>query len=140
MEPPAQGRSRYNRAMNDEPRRSSLRLWLPALVWMGVIFLFSSRPNWETGLRQDFALKKTAHLFEYGVLALLLYRVLNGSLRRWDFLAARNAWILSVIYAATDEWHQTFVPTRTGHPRDVIIDACGAMLALALLYFRTRKK
>lgn len=55
--------------------------------------------------------------------------------------AALLAWGLSVMYAVSDEWHQTFVPTRVGTPWDVLIDAAGAALGLALagLWWRWRR-
>jgi VanZ family protein len=45
------------------------------------------------------------------------------------------------MYAVSDEWHQTFVPTRVGTPSDVMIDAAGAALGLALaaLWWRWRR-
>lgn len=61
------------------------------------------------------------HFFEFAVLALLIRRA-----------GARAVWSLSiaVIWAALDEWHQTFVPRRGGHITDVLIDAAGAGVAL----------
>jgi VanZ family protein len=100
---------------------------------MAVIFAFSHHPNIETGSSHDFALKKTAHLFEYGILALTLYFARTGRLGTWSFPAARSAWILSVLYAFTDEIHQSFIPTRSARLRDVLIDAAGTLLALAVL-------
>ncbi len=119
--------------------RTSWRRWIPALLWMGVIFYFSQRPNVETGLSCDFTLKKAAHLFEYGLLAAAFYVALHTLRGRFDALTARKAWALSTLYAVTDEFHQAFVPTRTAHPRDVVIDSLGAAALLCLLWLVQRK-
>jgi VanZ family protein len=98
--------------------------WLPVLVWAGVIFAFSSIPSLNSGLGTwDFVLRKGAHMTEYAVLACLLLRALGSY--RWAFG-------LAVAYAATDEFHQTFVRGRHGTPVDVGIDAVGALIGLWL--------
>jgi VanZ family protein len=96
--------------------------WLPVLVWAGVIFAFSSIPSLGTGLGTwDYVLRKGAHMTEYAVLACLLMRALGSY--GWAFG-------LAVAYAATDEFHQTFVRGRHGSPIDVGIDAVGALIGL----------
>ena len=101
------------------------------MVWAGVIFALSSIPHLGTGLGTwDYVLRKCAHATEYAILALLLLRA-TGSFA-W-------AWSLAVVYAASDEIHQTFVPGRHGSPVDVAIDAAGAALGLAAaVYTRAR--
>ncbi len=96
--------------------------WLPAVLWAAVIFAFSSIPSLSSGLGTwDTVLRKGAHMTEYAVLAWLLVR------------AARSygwAFGLAVAYAATDEFHQTFVRGRHGRPLDVGFDAVGALVGL----------
>lgn len=81
----------------------------------------------------QYPVRKCAHMTEYAILAILLVRHLctYTSLRKrkrcWLF-----AWILSIVYAATDEYHQTFVNGRSGNPVDVAIDATGACIGLLL--------
>ena len=86
--------------------------------------------------------RKAGHLGEYALLAVLLVRAILGS-RRESISAAALAWGGAVLYAASDEWHQSFVPSRTASAGDVAIDAVGALLGLALFFawrkFRTRK-
>jgi VanZ family protein len=102
--------------------------WLPVLVWAGVIFAFSSIPSLNSGLGTwDYVLRKGAHMTEYAILAVLLARA-TGS-HAWAFG-------LAVVYAASDEFHQTFVRGRHGSPIDVGIDAVGALIGLALLRAR----
>lgn len=121
------------RAVRRRSPGTLLRAWLPALLWMGLIFYLSSRPDLpcHPDERADFVLKKAAHVVEYGILALLLWRALantsqTDSPARWVFL-------LSLLYAISDEVHQLFVPGRNGTPLDVLFDALGAALALLLL-------
>jgi VanZ family protein len=101
--------------------------WLPVLVWAGVIFAFSSIPSLGTGLGTwDYVLRKLAHTTEYAILAVLLARA-TGSYA-WAFA-------LTVAYAGTDEFHQTFVRGRHGSPIDVAIDAAGALAGLVVRRF-----
>jgi VanZ family protein len=98
--------------------------WLQVLVWAGVIFAFSSIPSLGTGLGTwDYVLRKGAHMTEYAILAVLLVRATRSY--RWAFP-------LAVAYAASDEFHQTFVRGRHGSPVDVGIDAVGALIGLTL--------
>jgi VanZ family protein len=90
----------------------------------------------------EFFLRKGAHITEYFILAFLLWQTLASTrlARPWVFLLAA---LLSVLYAASDEWHQSYVPNRTGHPIDVGMDSVGvvlAMLACLLWQLRPRKK
>ena len=110
-------------------RRASL--WIPPIVYMGLIFTVSSMSEpapQVTRLIWD----KAIHFVEYGVLGVLLYRALNGESfsRRHSLLLAM---ILASAYAATDEWHQAFVPPRASSVMDWIADTLGAAAgALAL--------
>lgn len=71
--------------------------------------------------------RKTVHLTAFGFLAFLFY----NSFEKSRFF---KAWILTTIYAAIDEWHQAFIPERTGSIIDVGIDSIGALLALGFIY------
>ena len=81
--------------------------------------------------------RKCAHLTEYAVLALLIWgalRSVSAQAAGWSWRVARNAWLLVVAYAATDEFHQVFVPNRQGSPWDVLIDSIGAAVGLLALW------
>jgi VanZ family protein len=96
-------------------------VWLPIVVWAAVIFALSSIPSLGTGLGTwDLLLRKLAHITEYAVLAFLLRRA----------VATPVAFAAAVLYAVSDEFHQTFVRGREGRPRDVLIDAVGIVLGL----------
>jgi VanZ family protein len=77
------------------------------------------------------AIRKSAHLFEYGVLALLWYRALAGIGKRWHLRAAAIVLLIAVGFACVDEFHQIFVPGRTPAITDVGWDGTGAALSLA---------
>jgi VanZ family protein len=123
-----------------------LKFWLPVAAWMIIIFLFSSRQRIQVSESGpvNFLFFKTLHVLEYAMLYLLSFRAVKYTSRekprtRWFILA----FIITLVYAASDEIHQTFVPTREGHPRDVIIDAVGATIAwisIKRLYPKIPKK
>ena len=90
--------------------------------------------------------RKCAHLAEYAVLALLLWRALRKppelNAPSWCWSEAGLALALVALYAASDEFHQTFVPSRQGCVRDVLLDTAGGALALLCLWAvgRLRKR
>jgi len=79
----------------------------------------------------DFFVKKGAHIAEYAILYLLLFRAFHTAMvsRKALFVSA----IIAVLYAISDEYHQTFVPLRGGKVRDVLIDSIGVFLAYLFL-------
>jgi VanZ family protein len=114
----------------------SILHWLPAIAVMAVIFGFSSIPSQEMpsfGIL-DLVVKKGAHMLGYGLLALAYWYGLRFDKRRWWL-----ALLFAMLYAISDEFHQSFVPGR--HPSLVdalIIDGSGAALML-LAVSRARK-
>jgi VanZ family protein len=89
------------------------------------------------------AVRKCAHLTEYAILAILVWRAVRKpawrDTRPWYWSEAGVALWMSALYAATDEFHQTFVASREGCLRDVLIDSSGAAIGLLVLYFLGRK-
>ena len=133
--------------------------WLPVILWMFLIFGFSSDSGSVVhssrildpvlrflfpGMSEDdrfkivFFARKCCHLTEYAILTLLVWRARRKPLLRdlgpWNWREAVVALSVTAIYAATDEFHQTFVPNREGCVRDVIIDTCGGAGGLFLLW------
>jgi VanZ family protein len=140
-------------------RRFFLKYWLPVLAWMAVIYcgstdlLSSARTtrflvpllrwlypsisaealNWAHVI-----IRKTGHVTEYAVLALLFWRTLyhlrspdrpiRPGRRVWQ------AWLLATGYAITDEIHQSFYSSRYGSAWDVLIDSLGAAAGLLFLW------
>ncbi|MBI3876453.1 MAG: VanZ family protein [Verrucomicrobia bacterium] len=144
--------------------RSFARYWLPAVLWMALIFggstgaLSSQHTSrfivpflrWlkpdvsdETIRGVQFCVRKTGHLCEYAVLAWLLWRArrkpLRDDARSWDWREAGLAGLLATLYAATDEWHQSFVPSRDASVVDVMVDAAGASLGMLVLWQAGRR-
>ena len=102
--------------------------------------------DWSSQMQQkiaqmiEFPVRKIAHMSEYALLALLLFMHLRAGkrsrgTRKNDVLA----FLFTVVYAATDEFHQYFIPGRSAQVRDVLIDALGAMLGLLLCYLTCEK-
>jgi VanZ family protein len=83
-------------------------------------------------------LRKCAHLTEYALFALLLWRAVRrpvkGDPRPWIWREAGLTLLLVMLYAATDEFHQWFVPTRTPLVSDVFIDTSGGAAGLLALW------
>jgi VanZ family protein len=102
--------------------------WLPALALMAIIFGFSSITSQEMpsfgGL--DLIVKKGGHMLGYGLLALAYWYAL-----RFDPRLGWLALLMAVLYALSDEFHQSFVPGRNPSWVDaLLIDGSGAALAL----------
>src|SRR2546425_86976 len=88
-----------------------------------------------------FLIRKAGHVSEYAILALLAARAFNSSTR--ELLRKRWFWaslLLVVIYALSDEIHQSFVPSRTASIYDSMIDTLGGVTALALLSIRKHRR
>ena len=136
-------------------------LWfylMPPIVWLVCIFLASTSMGAEevtlralirllklltpeqagtlqaeTFSKVNFLIRKCAHLSEYAVLALLVARAIQFGAMRLKFQAVIGGLLCCAAYAATDEFHQSFVPGRTASIHDVMIDCVGAFFALCLM-------
>ena len=111
-----------------------IKYWLFPVLWMILIFVFSSFPTIKGAdlYWKDFAIKKSAHMFEYGILALLLFRALRQKIS--DKKTVKMVLIFCIFYAITDEFHQSFTPGRESTLRDVIFDTIGAFTSLYLAW------
>ena len=87
-----------------------------------------------------FALRKLGHLIEYAILAALLWRALRASSLQQLWKPAVSALVIAAGYAALDEFHQSFVPTRTASGNDVMIDICGAIVGLVICWMFARRR
>jgi VanZ family protein len=132
--------------------RDLLARWVPVVAWAAVISILSSDSfsgdHTATLLQPVFALllpgagpetiaaahavlRKLAHVTEYAVLALLVFRALAQP-ERSVLATALGALVLCAVYASLDEFHQSFVPSRGASPVDVVLDTFGAALGLAV--------
>ena len=142
--------------------RSELRPWLWVFIWMLVIFLFSTSTFSGTNTSRiigpilkwlipeitnesiafiQFFLRKTGHIVEYAILSIL---VSNAIVRRLAEFSAIplifKSVFISSIYAAFDEWHQSWTVGRTGSLIDVSIDSVGALLGVFLFLWMLKYK
>jgi len=107
--------------------------FFPALIWMGVIFYFSSRDTSGVVVASNlrFAFFKSLHLIEYIILGILLFVA---------FLKYKYAIITGYFYAITDEIHQSFMPHREARLTDSFIDLLGILIGLFLIRCILKKK
>jgi len=137
-----------------------LRAWWPALAWAVLMFYLStdafSSPNTSRFLgpliqwlypsvtREQLAavnyfVRKSAHFTEYFILALLVYRGIANGRAVWRLSWACGALVIVGTYSLLDEFHQSFVASRTSSPWDSLLDSTGALFALAALYVFARR-
>lgn len=76
---------------------------------------------------------KAYHMAEFALLCYLLFLVLSTRLIKKQGKAVLAAATISALYAASDEWQQTFVPGRGGTWVDVVIDCCGTGIASTII-------
>ena len=139
---------------------SRVGYWGPPLLWAAVIFLASTdafsaahtgsvleeivtaivghRLAAEQFATLHFLVRKSAHFVEYGLLGALLFRAMREGRTGWNWRWAAGAIVIAAAVAASDEWHQTFVPSRTPSPIDVGIDTVGAAVAQLVIAVRQR--
>src|SRR3989338_9153876 len=102
------------------PLMRIFKYWLPPILWAGVIFTFSSMTVTPTSqvYWQDFVVKKSAHLVEYFLFYIFIYRAFKNTTN----ISGANIYLLSlaivVLYALSDEYHQSFTPGREPKLRD----------------------
>jgi VanZ family protein len=133
-----------------------LKAWLPVLLWMALIYTASGDRlssehtsrflvpflRWlnpdisgATIAQIHLLLRKGAHLIEYAILAVLLWRGFRWGrvgVRQSLWPQAASALAVTIVFAATDELRQSFVASRDSSPVDVLLDSSGAALGLAL--------
>lgn len=138
-----------------------LRYWLPVLLWAGLIALLSTSEfssSWTlrwlrlavaffvpdvtpaTLLKINAVARKLAHVSEYFILGLLVWRALRrGAADVWRARWAAGTLAIGVLWAAADETHQLFARGRRGSLADVGFDTLGVLLALLLVYGWARR-
>lgn len=132
--------------------------WIPVALWMGVIFWVSTQSfsaqntasfiepvllflmPWISQDNLDFIhviIRKCGHLIEYFILGLLLFRAFRGDAterRIWQWTL--SSLLVVLFYAASDEFHQSFVTERTASLSDIVIDTAGGIFAQAVVLLR----
>ena len=144
-------------------RREILKAWIAAILWLIVIAIESSaylsahntsrilyplvhflfgvdRAHFEPW---HFYIRKSGHVIGYALLSFFLFRAWRETLPspqhlQWTFRWASIAVIGTALVASLDEWHQSFLPSRTGRWQDVVLDSSAAIGAQLLLFFFSR--
>jgi VanZ family protein len=132
-----------------------VKLWMPVILWIALIFVGSTdilssehtsrflipflrwldpQISMATLVTAQIIIRKLGHLTEYAILAALLWRALRSETAwKWKMpIVSGVVWAGCAIFAASDEFHQSFVPSRTSSAHDVIIDICGALIGLTI--------
>ena len=142
--------------------RSILWYWVPAVAWMGMVLLASTDTfsaahtgeilramlAWTIGQIDaatfgllHFLIRKSAHFTEYAILSALWFRALRVRVSSpWQMRWALLGVVISVSVAVLDEWHQSFVPSRTSSADDVLLDFCGAFFAQLVIWYALRRR
>jgi VanZ family protein len=144
-------------------RHNLLKAWIAAVLWLIVIaiestawlsshntsrvlypllhFLFGL--NWPQFEVWHFYIRKGGHVVGYAILSILFFRAWRETLPRvdcgkWTPRWATIAILGTAIVASLDEWHQSFIPSRTGRWQDVVLDTCAGIAAQAALFLCCR--
>lgn len=142
-------------------RNELLKTWIAAILWLIVIAIESTKylssantsrilypivhylfgVSWENFEPWNHVIRKTGHVVGYGILCILLFRAFRASfehVRKWTVQLAAMAVVGTAIVASLDEWHQTFLPSRTGRWQDAVLDTSAAVGAQVVIYLWTR--
>ncbi len=148
--------------MNSD-RHDVLKAWIAAILWLVVIAIESTAQlsarntsrilypllHFLFGMDRQrfqvwhFYIRKSGHVVGYGTLSILLFRAWRATLPalnnvKWTFRWANIAILGTALVASLDEWHQTFIPSRTGSVRDVVLDTCAGIAAQVLVFLWMR--
>lgn len=133
-----------------------------AILWMGIIFYMSNQPANISTVQSDgvinilsgvpvlggvmdvlisngtasFIIRKSAHMLSYGLLSVLLYMSIYDNYKSINKTSIIS-FIITFLYACSDEFHQTFVTGRSGEFRDVLVDSTGAIIFLFIVILIT---
>jgi VanZ family protein len=134
------------------------KAWIAAILWLIVIaiestawlsshntsrllypllhFLFGVDPIRFEGWH--FYIRKGGHVVGYAILSILLFRAWRATLPALESIKWKPRWaniaiLGTALVASLDEWHQSFIPSRTGRWQDVVLDTCAGIAAQILL-------
>jgi VanZ family protein len=140
-------------------QKQLVKTWIAALLWIALIAIestdtFSAEhtsrllyPILHFLMGLDLAhfevwhhyIRKAGHFVGYFALSFFLFRAWRATLRlpwapRWALRWAAIAFFMSAVVASLDEWHQSFLPSRTGAFSDVMLDSFAALTAQVLIF------
>lgn len=132
--------------------------WMLLVIWMIFIFIMSSFNgnissnqsgsiadliynlfNISNTEKVSLIIRKCAHVSEFFILGVLVINLISKYNVKYSYLIS---FIVCVLYASSDEFHQLFVPGRSGQVADVLIDMIGTIFSLLVMYLfnKFRKK
>jgi len=146
-------------ALVTSDRHAVLKTWIATILWLIVIAIESTdwlsahhtsrilypllhflfKIDWDQFEIWHFLIRKGGHVFGYGLLSILLFRAWRETLpsavhAKWTLRWTAIALVGTAFVASLDEWHQSFIPSRTGRWQDVVIDTCGGIAAQILMW------
>ncbi|MFZ0814341.1 MAG: VanZ family protein [Candidatus Sulfotelmatobacter sp.] len=144
--------------MNSD-RNNLLKAWIAAILWLIVIAIESTAMlsanntgrilypilhylfglDWDHFEDWHFFIRKGGHVVGYGILSILLFRAWRATWPamsdvKWTLRWSTVAILGTAFVASLDEWHQSFIPTRTGRWQDVVLDTCAGIAAQFLVF------
>ena len=136
-----------------------MKAWIAAILWLIVIAIESSALlsasntsrilypllhylfglDWPRFHYWHFYIRKAGHVVGYAILSLLLFRAWRATLpamsdAKWTLRWANIAILGTALVASLDEWHQSFISSRTGAVRDVVLDTCAGIAAQVIIF------
>jgi VanZ family protein len=144
--------------LNSDPHHL-LKAWIALILWLIVIAIESSAwlsahntsrilypllhflfgLDWERFEVWHFFIRKAGHVFGYGLLSILLFRAWRETLPalgnpKWTFRWANISVLGTALVGSLDEWHQSYIPSRTGSVQDVLLDTCAGIGAQIVVF------
>lgn len=140
-------------------RLSFLKAWIGAILWLIVIAIESTALASSSNTSRilypilhylfgmdyghfefwHFYIRKSGHVVGYAILSILAFRAWRETFPaqgnpRWTLRWASIAVLMTAFVASLDEWHQSFIPSRTGRWQDVVLDTCAGVGAQIILF------
>jgi VanZ family protein len=155
---------RLNTDLHSTDRHTVLKAWIAAVLWLILIAIESSallsasntsrilypllhflfRMDWDHFEVWHFLIRKAGHVIGYAILSILLFRAWRVTLpamssAKWTSRWATIAILGTALVASLDEWHQSFIPSRTGRWQDVVLDTCAGIAAQILIFLLSKR-
>ncbi len=136
-----------------------MKAWIAAILWLIVIAIESTALlssnntsrilypllhylfglDWEQFHEWHFYIRKSGHVVGYAILSILAFRAWRETFPSlgnglWSSRWASIALLMTALVASLDEWHQSFIPSRTGRWQDVVLDTCAGLAAQLLIF------
>lgn len=114
--------------------------FITKFIWNTIDNLFNYSHTYPQEIGTSYLIRKLAHMTEYGILCFSFY---YGFINSFNYKFEKNIILsasLSLIYAISDEYHQSFIPGRVGTYQDVLIDFSGILLTILILKIKVSNR